>query len=71
MASEAMAGRLSGSISRKKMRISDAPSMRAASSSSAGMPTKKLRSRKIASGRPNAVWNRIRPAIVSNSRRWL
>ncbi len=71
MASEAIAGRLSGSTRRKKMPISEAPSMRAASSSSAGNPTKKLRSRKMANGRPKAVWNRMRPAIVSNSPRWL
>ena len=40
--------------------------MRAASSSSAGIPTKKFRNRKIANGSPNAAWNRISPGMVSN-----
>ena len=44
-----------------KMRNSDAPSMRADSRMSFGIPMKKLRSRKIANGRPNAVWKRIEP----------
>ena len=39
--------------------------MRAASIRSRGMPAKKLRSRKIANGSANALWNRIRPGIVS------
>ena len=59
IASDAIAGRPSGRISRRKMRISDAPSMRADSRMSFGIPMKKLRSRKIANGRPNAVWKRI------------
>ena len=41
--SDAIAGRPSGRISRRKMRISDAPSMRADSRMSFGSPTKKLR----------------------------
>jgi hypothetical protein len=65
IASEAIAGSPSGRISRRKMRISDAPSMRAASIRSFGIPMKKLRSRKIANGNPNAVWKRIRPRTVS------
>ena len=40
----------------RKIRELDAPSTRAASIRSRGSPMKKLRSRKIASGRPNAVW---------------
>ena len=60
-----MAGRPSGRISRRKMRTSEAPSMRAASSRSLGIPMKKLRRRKIANGRPNAVWKRISAQIVS------
>ncbi len=43
------------------MRISDAPSIRADSRRSFGIPMKKFRSRKIANGSPNAVWKRIRP----------
>ena len=31
-----------------------------------GIPMKKLRSRKIANGSPNAVWKRTRPSTVSN-----
>ena len=52
-------------MTREKMRHSDAPSRRAASSSSFGIPMKKLRSRKIANGSPKAVWNRIRLSSVS------
>ena len=37
--------------------------MRAASSSSRGMPAKKLRSRKIANGSPNATWNSTTPRM--------
>jgi ABC-type glycerol-3-phosphate transport system permease component len=40
-------------------------SIRAASSSSFGMPMKKLRKRKIANGSPNAVWKRMRLSLVS------
>jgi hypothetical protein len=47
------------------MRISEAPSMRAASSRSFGIPMKKLRSRKMANGRPKAVWKRMSAKIVS------
>ena len=47
------------------MRSSEAPSIRADSRMSFGIPMKKFRSRKIANGRPNAVWNRIRLATVS------
>ena len=36
-----------------------APSIRADSRMSFGIPTKKLRSRKIANGNPNAVWKRM------------
>ena len=35
------------------------------------IPRKKFRSRKIANGSPNAVWNRISPRIVSKSPRSL
>ena len=49
-----------------KIRNSDAPSMRADSMMSFGIPTKKLRSRKIANGSPNAAWNSTRPSTVSN-----
>src|SRR6478735_2832881 len=65
IASEAIAGRPSGRISFQKMRNSDAPSMRADSRMSLGIPMKKLRSRKIANGSPNAVWKRISPSTVS------
>src|SRR5215212_1700722 len=65
IASEAMAGRPSGRMILKKIPCSEAPSMRAASIKSLGMPMKKVRSRKIAKGSANAVWNRIRPASVS------
>jgi hypothetical protein len=47
------------------MRNSEAPSMRADSRMSLGIPMKKLRSRKIAKGRPKAVWKRIRLPTVS------
>ncbi len=67
IASDAIAGRPSGRISRKKMRISDAPSMRADSRMSFGSPMKKFRSRKIANGSPNAAWNRMIPSTVSKS----
>ena len=66
MASEAIAGRPSGRISRTKIRTSDAPSMRAASRMSFGIPAKKLRSRKIANGSPKAMWKRTIPSTVSN-----
>ena len=66
IASDAIAGRPSGRISRRKIRISEAPSMRADSRMSFGIPMKKLRSRKIANGSPKAVWKRIRPRTVSN-----
>ena len=66
-----MAGRPSGRISRTKILISEAPSMRADSRMSLGIPMKKLRSRKIANGRPNAVWKSTSPSTVSNSERWL
>ena len=65
MASDAIAGRPSGRISRTKIVSSEAPSMRADSMMSFGIPTKKLRSRKIANGRPNAVWKRTMPSTVS------
>ena len=57
IASEAIAGPPSGMITVAKMRSSPAPSIRAASSSSPGIWVKKLRSRKIANGSPNPVWN--------------
>ena len=56
MASEAIAGSPSGRISRTKILSSEAPSIRADSMMSLGIPTKKLRSRKIANGSPNAAW---------------
>ena len=62
IASDAIAGRPSGRISFRKMRISDAPSMRADSRMSFGSPTKKLRNRKIANGSPNAAWKRMIPS---------
>ena len=70
IASDAIAGSPRGRIRRRKMRISDAPSIRADSRMSLGIPTKKLRSRKMANGSPNAVWNSTRPWTVSNSPRW-
>ena len=39
--------------------------MRADSMMSFGIPTKKLRSRKMANGSPNAVWNSTRLSTVS------
>ena len=65
MASEAMAGRPSGRISLTKILISEAPSIRAASSRSFGIPMKKLRRRKMANGRPKAVWKRMSAKTVS------
>ena len=67
IASDAIAGSPSGRISRRKMRASEAPSMRADSRMSLGIPMKKLRNRKIANGRPNAVWKSTRPSTVSYS----
>ena len=63
IASDAIAGSPIGSTTVRKTFSSDAPSMRAASSSSRGMPAKKFRSRKIANGRPNATWNRTTPRM--------
>jgi hypothetical protein len=60
--SDAIAGSPRGSTTRKNTVSSPAPSMRAASSRSRGMPAKKLRSRKIANGSPNATWKRITPS---------
>ena len=40
--------------------------MRADSRMSFGSPMKKLRSRKIANGRPKAAWKRMIPSTVSN-----
>ena len=65
IASEAIAGRPSGRISRRKIQISEAPSIRADSMMSFGIPTKKFRSRKIANGSPNAAWKRMIPSTVS------
>ena len=65
IASDAIAGSPSGRIRRRKIRISEAPSMRAASSSSFGIPMKKLRRRKMAKGSPNAVWKRTIARTVS------
>ena len=53
---EASAGTESGRTMRKKIPRLVAPSIRAASINSAGRRMKKLRSRKIAKGRPKAVW---------------
>ena len=61
MASEAIAGRPSGMISRRKILISLAPSIRADSRMSLGIPMKKFRSRKIANGSPKATWKRMIP----------
>ena len=68
MASAAIAGSPSGSTTRKNSLNSDAPSMRAASIRSLGIPAKKLRSRNTANGSANAVWNMISPGSVS--KRW-
>ena len=65
IASEAIAGIPSGSTTLKKSRHSEAPSIRAASIRSLGMPMKKLRRRKIPSGSAKAEWKRISPGIVS------
>ena len=65
IASDAIAGRPSGRISRRKITISLAPSMRADSRMSFGIPMKKFRSRKIANGSPNATWKRMIPTTVS------
>src|SRR6188472_1258569 len=64
IASEAIAGRPSGRIRRTKIHSSFAPSMRADSRMSFGIPMKKLRSRKIAKGSPKAVWKRITLRVV-------
>ena len=52
IASEAIAGSPSGRIRRRKIQISLAPSMRADSRMSFGIPMKKLRRRKMANGQP-------------------
>ncbi len=65
IASAAIAGRPSGSTTLKNSRHSEAPSMRAASIRSRGIPAKKFRNRKIANGKAKAVWKRIRPKTVS------
>ena len=65
IASEAIAGSPSGRISRTKIVSSLAPSIRADSMMSFGIPTKKLRSRKIANGSPNAAWKRTIESTVS------
>ena len=64
IASDAIAGRPSGRISRTKITISLAPSMRADSRMSFGSPTKKFRSRKTANGSPNAAWKSAIPSHV-------
>src|SRR6476660_7208481 len=61
IASDAIAGSPSGRISRRKMRISEAPSIRADSRMSFGSPMKKFRNRKIANGSPKAVWKSAIP----------
>ena len=63
IASEAIAGPPSGRIRRQKIVNSPAPSIRAASIRSRGIPMKKFRSRKMANGRPNAAWNSTRPSM--------
>src|ERR671935_2077702 len=67
IASDAIAGNPSGRIRRRKIQNSDAPSIRADSRMSFGIPMKKLRNRKIANGSPNAVWKSTRPRTVSKS----
>ena len=67
ISSDAIAGIPSGRTTRRNTMSSPAPSIRAASSSSEGIPMKKLRSRKIANGRPKATWNSTTPGIVPNS----
>src|SRR5437016_14114654 len=59
MASEAIAGRPSGRIRRRKIQIAFAPSIRADSRMAFGIPMKKLRRRKTAKGSRNAAWERI------------
>ena len=49
----------------QKILSSEAPSIRADSMMSFGIPTKKFRSRKIANGSPNATWKRTIPSTVS------
>ena len=63
MASDAIAGTPSGSTTLEKIVHSLAPSSRAASSRSAGIPAKKLRRRNMANGRPKATWNSTTPGI--------
>ena len=55
IANDASAGTDSGMTIRRKIAKSEAPSIRAASIRSFGRVMKKLRRRKIASGRPKAV----------------
>ena len=71
IARDAIAGSPSGRMRRRKMRISEAPSIRADSRMSFGIPMKKFRNRKIANGSPNAVWKRTSPITVSKRLRWL
>src|ERR671935_209392 len=71
IASDAIAGSPSGRIRRRKMRNSDAPSIRADSRMSFGIPMKKFRKRKIAKGNPKAVWKSTRLITVSKIPTWL
>src|SRR5262249_31408822 len=64
IASDAIAGRPSGRISRTKMTISFAPSIRADSRMSFGKPMKKFLNRKIANGNPKATWKSAIPYHV-------
>ena len=60
MPAEANAGIAIGSTIRKKIFRSDAPSTRAASSTSSGRAMKKFRMNRMIHGRPHAVWTRIK-----------
>ncbi len=64
MPSDAIAGPPSGRTTVVNRRVSLAPSSRAASRSSRGISAKKLRSRKIANGRPKPTWNTTTPMMV-------
>ncbi len=59
-----MAGRISGSTTYQKMRISVTPSTRAASISSRGRARMKLRMKSVQNPVWNAMWNSTRPEVV-------
>ena len=66
---EAIPGRTIGSITEMNVLVSEAPSTRAASRSSFGTAAKYDAISRIANGRLNSVFTRIRPGTVPSSPR--